>query len=145
MCVCVSISCFNRQCLHSVQVLAAVVEAGDSSGDGSVDYSELVDMLGLPVLNVTLVDHPEAAAGLVWGMLRQVAAERGGKSMILAMFQEMDTDGSGDLEVSEFEAFLAKLNVVGCSQACLEAVVSVADVDGDGTVCQRIGIRVRGV
>jgi len=100
-----------------------------------VDYNELVDMLGLPVLNVTLVNHPEAAAGLVWGVLRQVVEDRGGMTKILALFQEMDTDGSGDLEVSEFGAFLAKLNVVGCSQACLEAVVSVADVDGDGTVC----------
>ena len=53
-----------------------MVDAGDSGGDGAVDYGELVDMLGLPALNVKLVEHPDAAAGLVWGRLRQVAAAR---------------------------------------------------------------------
>jgi Ca2+-binding EF-hand superfamily protein len=118
----------------ALQVLAAVVEAGDSGGDGAVDYNELVDMLGLPTLNVKLVERPDAAAGLVWGRLRQVAAERGGLGKVLALFRELDRDRSGAIGTREFAALLAKLQVVGCSPACLAAVVAAADGDSDGSV-----------
>jgi hypothetical protein len=53
---------------------------------------------------------------------------------VLALFRELDRDRSGAISTREFSAFLAKVQVVGCSPACLAAVVAAADGDSDGSV-----------
>ena len=117
----------------SPEIVAAVVAVADTDGDGSVDYGEMLSVLGSKRINVHGLS-PAAGAGLICGRLRQVAAERGGLVKILQLFQELDRDLSGSITPDEFKAFLEALHIAGADAATAAAVVAAADLDGDGAV-----------
>jgi len=54
-------------------------------------------------------------------------------SDVEALFRQADTDGSGQLEYTEFLTALASSSQLSCKQACWEAF-SVFDKDGDGRI-----------
>ena len=117
----------------SPELVAAVVAVADTDGDGSVNYSEMLSVLGSKRINVHGLS-PAAGGGLICGRLRQVAAERGGLVKILQLFQELDRDQSGSITTDEFKAFLEALHIAGADAATAAAVVAAADIDGDGAV-----------
>jgi hypothetical protein len=53
---------------------------------------------------------------LVWGRLRQLAAFEGGSERVRALFEELDSDGSGTATAAEFGPLLERLQLQGASQ-----------------------------
>jgi hypothetical protein len=61
---------------------------------------------------------------LVWGRLRQLAAFEGGSERVRALFEELDSKGSGTATAAEFGSILERLQLHGATQEVRGASLS---------------------
>jgi len=73
----------------------------------------------------------EVAADLIWERMRAYMKEKGGQRAT-ELFNEIDKDRSGKIDVNEFLAALERMNIPGVSKNAAKAVIKTIDPNGDG-------------
>ena len=105
----------------------------DEDADGAVSRVEFEVWWETEVAPNQAINRRAAALERFQEEAAEWAAEAGGKLSVAQVFDKLDTDGSGTLDLSEVERLAAALGVV-LSQTIALQIFEEMDADGDGRV-----------
>ena len=106
----------------SIESLLTLV---DTDGDGQLEKDEFCARIG------AMIDEEATTPAAV--LSRLCIYLRANRTTAQALFEELDTDGTGDLDSAELRTVLAHIGV-DVSLEAAEKAMKALDVDGDGTL-----------